>query len=188
MSVILRPANESDIPSINAIHKYYIENTVITFTVIPKTDEEALKGYHAVTTNGLPYIVAVDEHDKVLGYCYASPFRGVKGGYLHSAELTLFVALEEQGKRIGSMLLAKLIEIMKEPEKNSSKPYFQDNPKNVRALLACMALDVTGKGGGEKLKEFYERFGFQKVGQLKNVGYKFDKWYVSILAQLNRQT
>jgi L-amino acid N-acyltransferase YncA len=78
MAFILRPASPKDVPSINTIHKYYVQNTVITFSLVPKTDDEALETYYTVTENGLPYIVAVDGK-KIVGYCYASPFSKRQG-------------------------------------------------------------------------------------------------------------
>jgi L-amino acid N-acyltransferase YncA len=175
MTITLRPAQESDIPAINKIHRYYVENTVITFTTTPKTDDEALAGFKATMSSGLPYIVAIDtESQHVVGFCYSSPFRGSKGGYSHTAELTLFVDQHEQGKGSGSLLLKHLIEIQTTPSKFSE--YFTDKPRRVRALLACMAVDVTARDEGLGLKKYYEKFGFTLVGNLKNVGYKLERW------------
>lgn len=175
MTVTLRPAQESDIPEINKMHRYYVENTVITFSVTPKTDDEALSSFKNTVSSGLPYLVAVDdESQRIVGFSYTSPFRGSKGGYLHTAELTIFVDPHKQGRGSGSLLLRHLIEVLSNPPKFPE--FFTGEPRRVRALIACMAVDVTGKDKGLGLKNFYESFGFELVGNLKNVGYKLDRW------------
>ena len=175
MTITLRPAQESDIPEINKIHRHYVENTVITFSITPKTDDEALSSFKSIISSGLSYLVAVDDESRaVVGFCYASPFRGSKGGYLHTAELTLFVDPHKQGRGSGSLLLRRLIEVASNPP--NFPEFFPREPRRIRALIACMAVDVTGKDEGLGLKSFYEKFGFKVVGNLKNVGYKFDKW------------
>jgi L-amino acid N-acyltransferase YncA len=179
MTVTIRPAHETDIPNINQLHRPYVENTVITFSLVPKTDTEALESFRSIVSAGLPYIVAVDaDTHRIVGFSYCSPFRGSKGGYMYTAELTLFIDKEEQGKGIGSILLKKLIEIESNPSDYLEFFAATKEPRRVRALLACMAVDVTGKNEGLALKAFYEKFGFELVGHLKNVGYKFGRWYI----------
>jgi L-amino acid N-acyltransferase YncA len=175
MPFSIRPAEESDIHSIIDIHRYYVENTVITFSFEPKNLSDGLTDFKTTIASGLPYIVAIDNQSKrVLGYCYASEFRA-KGGYVHTAELSLFVDSQEQGKGIGSQLLKKLIEITINP--SQFPEYYPRKPRNLRTLIACMAVDVTGKDEGIGLKKYYEKFGFEQVGHLKKVGFKLNRWY-----------
>lgn len=181
MAVLLRPAEERDIPHINQIHKYFVENTVITFSTVPKTNEEVLSGYRSVLSSGLPYIVAVDESSgAVLGYTYASGFRSAKFGYRHTVELSLFCHPEQTSKGIGSSLLKKLLDILREPD---LYPDFIKHPRDenakVRQVIACMAIDDTSEKSGLRLKEFYQKFDFEEVGHLRKVGHKFDRWQVS---------
>jgi L-amino acid N-acyltransferase YncA len=187
MSIVLRSAEVTDIPSINAIHKYYVTKTVITFRLIPSTDDEALKSYESVLAEGLPYIVAVDGAESIIGFAYAHGFRSGKGGYSHTVEFTLFCHPEQRGKGTGTALLKKLIEVLKAPEKF---PEFVKKPRSeeyrVRQMIGCMALDETGPKAGLGLKEFYGRFGFEEVGHLKKVGYKLDRWSVKMPLFLHR--
>ena len=78
----IRPATPEDVSAINAIHKHYVENTVITFITEPNSDETTLANYQKIKDEGLPYIVAIDNSTQsVVGYTYVSSFRGVKPGY-----------------------------------------------------------------------------------------------------------
>ena len=102
----VRPATPEDIPSINAIHKYYVENTVITFVTEPNSDEATLENYKKVIDQGLPYLVAVDnDQTTIVGYTYVSPFRGVKPGYRHTLELSLFCHPDQVRKGFGAKLI-----------------------------------------------------------------------------------
>jgi L-amino acid N-acyltransferase YncA len=177
MTFNIRSAKHDDVEGVNNLHSYYVENTVITFTLIPKTDAEGLETFQKISASGLPYLVAEDEKTKgIIGFAYASPFRGSKGGYKHTAELSLFVDHNHQSKAIGNVLLNNLVTILKNPEKFPE--FYEVEPTKIRTLLACMAFDVNGeeKENGIRLRQYYENRGFVFSGQLKNVGHKFDRW------------
>ena len=77
-NITIRPATPGDAPAINEIHAYYVKNTVITFMFEPCTDAETVEKYDAIKSQNLPYIVAVTEEGKVLGYSNCSGFRSSK--------------------------------------------------------------------------------------------------------------
>lgn len=178
-SIALRAAVEEDLPSIKAIHSYYAENTVITFATEVLSDEAFLASYRDITAARLPYIVAVDlESKNVVGYANAHGFRKPMGGYRHTVEISLFCHHEFKGQRIGTLLLRKLLDVLKEPDEYPEivkKPRLGD--PRITQVLACMAIDETGPKQGFGLADFYKRFGFVEVGHLKKVGYKHDRWY-----------
>jgi L-amino acid N-acyltransferase YncA len=172
----IRPATPEDIPAVNAIHRHYVENTVITFIEEPLSDEAALSTFNQITDSGRPYIVATDSDDTVVGYCYVSPFRG-KSGYRHTQELSLFCHQNHVRKGIGRQLLARMVEILEQPKnwKDWLKGSFLIETKP-HQLMACMSVDTDGPGNGWKLRDFYVQMGFEQKGVLKAVGRKFDKW------------
>ncbi|KAF2503250.1 acyl-CoA N-acyltransferase [Lophium mytilinum] len=185
--VALRAAGEGDIPHINAIHAFYVLNTVITFTITPATDDEALSKFRAVVSQGLPYIVAVDNVTAdIVGFAYASGFRTGKSGYRHTVEISLFCHPDHRAKGAGTLLLRKLIEVMKHPEDHADfVTVARDEDARVRNLIACMAVDEQSGKNGLGLKEYYEKFGFEQMGHLKRVGHKFDRWIDTIYLQLS---
>lgn len=184
--ITVRRATPADIPAINEIHKYYVENSVITFVMEPNSDEAALENYNKVMNEGLPYLVAASNIDgKVLGYAYVVSFRGVKRGYVHSLELSLFCDPNEVRKGVGKQLLLQLIDILKHPE--HFKDWYDGSrmiDSNPRQLIACMAIDVDMPSGGWKLRDWYLNLGFEQKGHLKEVGWKKGQWVDTLFLQL----
>lgn len=194
--VILRPAAEADMVPIAKFHAWYVENTVITFRTTTVDPSELLEGYQKIMEQQLPYIVAVPAQEtngqrEVLGFCYASGFRSVKAGYFHTAELSLFCHPEHRGKGIGTILLKHLLAILKEPEKfpeYAGPKGPRTKEERVRQVIACMSLDVEGRKNGVATKEYYESFGFEQSGHLREVGHKFGRWYSTHLAAVSCPT
>ena len=180
--VTLRSATQSDIPAIKAIHSYYVLNTLITLAIVPSTDDELLSKYKSITSQGLPYIIAVDASaNSAIGYAYVTGFRSFKGGYKHTVELSLFCHPEWRGQGVGTLLLKKILEVLKEP---GTHPGYIVNPRSddsrVRIIIACISVDEAGRDNALDLKQYYQKFGFELVGHLKKVGHKFDQWYTAL--------
>jgi L-amino acid N-acyltransferase YncA len=181
-SLSLRPATASDIPTINAIHAHYVTHTVLTFLLFPNSDTTALSKLDSIRSSGLPYIVACDpsspSHSEPVGYVYATPFRGVKGGYAGTVEISIYCSPTFVGKGAGSALLTQFIGVVRNPSRYGPEwigPEWGTEDGRVREVIACMAIDETAPKGGWALKEWYERFGFVKRGHLKGVGKKFGR-------------
>ena len=182
----VRPATPEDVPLVNAIHRHYVLEIVITFTTEPVSDEESLANYNTVKSRGLPFIVATDGDDKnVSGYCYVSPFRGTKAGYRHSLELSLMCHPDHVRKGAGRRLLERMIDVLEHPEKWDG--YFQGTRLidfKARQLIAVMAIDIDGPGNGLKLRDWYLQRGFEERGRLKDVGWKKERWIDTVYLQL----
>lgn len=171
----VRQALESDIPSICSINAHYVLNTVLTFRYVPATHEQVLVDFKSVEKEGLPYIVATEDvSNTVTGYCYATRFRPPKLGYRPTVELSIFCSPQHVSRGVGSLLLGELLRMFRDSDAKSGESELSD----VRNIMACMSVDEEGPDGGQALKRFYERFGFEEVGRLRGVGFKFDRWYV----------
>lgn len=182
--ITIRRALPDDIPSINRIHAHYVSNTVITFSTTPNIDAEALDNYNKTQDLGLPYLVATDSSGSVLGFTYVGPFRGVRPGYRHTLELSLFLHPEHVRKGIGKMLLTRIVAILEEPsewrEWFEGTRMLEHRPKQ---LIAVMAIDIEGPGGGLKLGDWYVQMGFEERGGLKGVGWKKERWVDTVYLQ-----
>ncbi|KAF2837250.1 acetyltransferase [Patellaria atrata CBS 101060] len=186
-SYTLRPALPSDIPSITSLLAWYITNTVITLAHTPQAPEQILSAYNTIKSQHLPYIVACNDQDpgEIYGYIYCSGFRAARAGYKHTVEVSLFCHQEHVNKGIGTVLLRKLIEVLREPRRFPEYGCAERaEGSKVRIVIACMSVDETAARGGLALKEWYERFGFEQVGRFHKVGYKFDRWVDTIYLQL----
>ena len=183
VAVEVRPALPADIPSITAIHRHYVLNTVLTFALEPSTDEATLESYCQIKSAGLPYIVAQTK-EGIIGYCYVSPF-SARLGYRYTLLLSLFCHPNHVRRGIGRQLLARMMEILKSPqdwgEWLKGRELCENPPKQ---LLAIMSVDTDGPGQGWSLRDWYMNFGFVQVGQLKDVGRKRDKWVDTVYLQM----
>ena len=114
-----------------------------------------MAGRVAETRNvALPWLVA-EASDQVVGYAYASKWRG-RYAYRFSVESTVYLDKTSTGKGIGSLLYAELI-------------------SNIRA--SCIHVVVGGIAlPNEKSVALHERLGFKKVAHFEQVGFKQDRW------------
>jgi L-amino acid N-acyltransferase YncA len=183
----IRPVAQTDVPAIASIINHYIANTAIRFDTKPFADTEWYeKTVLAVQKAGLPYLVAIDESQPdsekmVVGFASVSRFRP-KGGYRHTAELSLYAHPEWVGKGVGTVLLQAIMhELEKLKQEGGEGEGLDDKVPYVAQLLAVIALDVHGSQEEAerswKTKEWYEKkWGFVQSGRLRNVGFKFGRW------------
>ncbi|KAL9614910.1 MAG: hypothetical protein Q9167_000652 [Letrouitia subvulpina] len=164
----IRGATSSDIPEIHQIHAYYIEKTVTNFAYVPLSAEDLRMSFYNIVSAGFPYFVAIHE-GRVSGYAYAHPFRQL-AGYVHTAELSIFLHPEATGSGTGSRLLQAVIDALAEGGK-------------IKQLLAIMTINPK-ENEAERLRHFYAKAGFVEVGHLRAVGRKFDQWLDTRYMQL----
>lgn len=167
----VRPATILDVPSINSILTYYVLQTVITFATTAQTDEEFESKFCDITQNNqLPFFVATSrssakgapDKTEVVGFCYITPWKPERPAYQYTGELSLYVHHEHQGKGIGSALMVAILEVISQTK--------------IREVLAVMAVDEKSKNSGLALRDYYVRWGFEEVGRMKRVGFKFERW------------
>jgi L-amino acid N-acyltransferase YncA len=188
MSVQIREATQDDIPQIHAIYSFYVRESVATFLRHPPPLECLISSFQDIQSRGLPYRVAIDTTGKVLGHGYLAPFNGSRMSYAPTVEVSLYVDPEYTSKGVGSRLLSSILESVESEagvwhrarEHEKYETHVQIIPEDecrVRSIIACMAVDITGKENGEGLRKWYEQRGFVERGRLKNVGYKMGRWY-----------
>ncbi|HCH24408.1 MAG TPA: GNAT family N-acetyltransferase [Oceanospirillaceae bacterium] len=162
---LVRPATVEDLASINHIYNYYVASTHITF------DEEAWSAQQRTAwfekLRDSPYDLLVCEHDKVVvGFAYSSAFRP-KTAYNRSAEVTIYTDQKLAPKGAGTQLYQVLIERAEH---------------KFHRLYAVIALPNTASLG------LHEKLGFQKVGQMNDVGYKFGAYHSVALLEKRLQS
>src|SRR5258707_15147201 len=115
-----------------------------------------------VVARHFPYFVA-EREGKVVGYCYAGPYRA-RSGYRFSLEDSIYIDAGEVGRGVGRALLARVLE--------------RSTELGYRQMIAVI-------GGSETLPSIrlHAALGFTHVGVLTGVGYKFGRWVDSVLMQ-----
>lgn len=187
MAVTVRPATTDDLPQIREIFEHYVLNTVVSFLVQKPPPNYVASRFQESTSRNLPYLVAVDDHDDVVGYSYASAFRGFMLGYGHTVEISLFCHPQHTSKGIGSQMIRQLLEILRTTQHLTREVGHEDNPVEtpVRKVMAIMAVDDATPGQGLELRDWYKKWGFEEVGRLKGVGFKKGRVYVHCLTRID---
>ncbi|MEP1095800.1 MAG: arsinothricin resistance N-acetyltransferase ArsN1 family B [Cyclobacteriaceae bacterium] len=152
---MIRIATSDDSKAISDIYNYYVLNSHSTFETEPVSVEEMGQRIERVTREfQLPWLV-FEIDGKIAGYTYATQWKP-RAAYEKTVETTVYLHQEEFGKGIGSQLYIGLLE--------------QLENSGYHAILGGIAQP------NEASIALHEKLGFVKVGQLKEVGLKFNKW------------
>jgi phosphinothricin acetyltransferase len=152
---IIRSSQDQDLAAITAIYGHHVLHGTGTFEVDPPSQEDMRTRRADVLSKGLPYLVAADG-ERVLGFAYCNWFKP-RPAYKFSAEDSIYISPEAQGKGLGRALLAEL-------SAHAEKA-------GVRKLIA-----VIGDSANTGSIGLHLSVGFHHVGTLKSCGWKFNQW------------
>jgi len=159
---LIRTVNENDIPTITTIFAIEVLHGTASWSYEPPTEAEMRTKMQGLLEQGYPFLVA-EVDSRVAGYAYASAFRP-REGYRFLVEDSIYVAADFRGRGIAKLLMQTLIE--------------QCTALGYRQMIA-----VIGDSANEPSIALHRQLGFEQVGLLPNVGYKFDRWLDSVLMQ-----
>jgi phosphinothricin acetyltransferase len=126
---------------------------VITFDERPIKAEFMEEHIREITAH-FPWLVW-EEGDLVLGYAYLHQWKERKA-YRFSAEDSIYLKEEAQGRGVGKQLLDLLLAEAKKTD--------------IHAVVAGITIP------NEKSIGLHEKFGFKKTAHFPEVGYKLGKW------------
>ncbi len=152
--VVIRPAVEDDLSDIAAIYNHEILHSTATFDLEPPTHsywEQRLAGREA----GDHLLVAVDTDEDVVGYAYSWSYRP-RPAYRLTRETSIYIDPSVRGQGIGGRLYPALLGAMAH--------------SGVHTAVALVALPNPGSVA------LHRACGFEHVGSMREVGYKFDHW------------
>lgn len=164
---IIRPSRDDDVETIAAIYGDHVMHGVASFEEVPPPVAEIAQRRAAILAHGLPFLVAERAHGadrgRVVGYCYAGPFRP-RSGYRYTLEDSVYVAADEVGRGIGRGLLDSVVT--------------RCTALGYRQMVAVI-------GGSETIASIrlHERLGFAHAGVLPAVGFKFGRWIDVVMMQ-----
>ncbi len=158
----IRPATEADLTVINDIYNHYVLHSTCTYQEEPETMDDRWRWFECHGGKH-PVIVAVMD-GRVAGWGSLSPYHA-RSAYRFTIENSVYVHHELHGRGIGSLLLGELIS--------------RARSLGHRAIIAGIDEQQTASVA------LHDKFHFEKVGHLKEVGFKFGRWLDVIYMELN---
>ena len=160
--LIIRASRDEDVAAIASIYGHHVLHGVASFEETPPEPAEMARRRGDILSRGLPYLVA-ERDGRVVGYCYAGPFRP-RVGYRYTLEDSIYIDAAEVGRGIGRKLLKPLLECCEELE--------------YRQMIA-----VIGGRETEASIRLHAALGFTHVGVFSGIGFKFGRWVDTVLMQ-----
>ncbi|GBR75709.1 GNAT family N-acetyltransferase [Acidiphilium acidophilum] len=160
----IRPATTDDLPACQAIYAHHVLEGTGSFDEVPPSLEAMTARYRQIVEAGRSWLVAEDETG-LLGFAYYDQYRP-RTAYRFTAENSVYVREDVRGQGVGKALVARLIR-----DARSS---------GFRQMLAVI-------GDSENIGSIgvHASLGFQRVGTMRDVGFKFGRWLDVIVMQRN---
>jgi len=153
-----RPATAADLPAIAAIYAHAVENSHATFDLEPPDLahwEQRLDGQHPGDHLLVAERTGGGAGGTVVGYAYSWSYRP-RPAYATTRETSIYLDESVRGQGVGRLLYPDLLRTMA--------------ASGVHTAVALVALP---NPASERL---HTAVGFTKVGELREVGRKFDQW------------
>lgn len=152
--IMITHIQEEDLDEVTDIYNYYIQHTTATFEENMVSTGDMLYRVNNVKKTGLPWLVAKDE-SRTIGYAYASLWNS-RSAYKNTVEISIYLKHDVISCGWGTALYTMLFEQLKALPKHTA--------------IAVITLP------NQASIALHERFGMQKVGHFKQVGFKFNQW------------
>ena len=150
----IRTARSCDAERLLEIYTPIVNHSTVSFELLPPTIEEFAERINAAL---LSYEWLVAENSEILlGYAYATPHRS-REAYQYTAETSVYVCAQAQGKGIGTSLYEKLLARL--------------TTLGFHLAVAGIALPNNGSIA------LHKKLGFEEVGVFKEIGYKKNAWH-----------
>lgn len=149
----LREATAADLDRINAIYNFYVERSTCTYQEEPTTADERRAWFDG--HGPLHPVIVAESAGQVIGWGALSPFHP-RSAYRFTVENSVYVDDAWRGRGVGGLLLDDLMARARAIGHHSIVALIDaDQP-------ASLAL--------------HARRGFEPVGRLSEVGFKFSRW------------
>lgn len=158
----VRDATEADLPAILTIHNAAIAETTAIWDIDPEDLYDRIAWHKSHVRGGFPVLVA-EIDGEIAGYASYGPWRS-KAGYQYTVENSVYVNQKFQRRGVASQLLTELLRHARKAR--------------VHVMIAGIESNNTVSIA------LHKKFGFEVVGQMPDVGRKFDRWLDLTLMQL----
>ena len=159
--IMIRLATDADLAEVNAIFNHYVAHSTCVWTTTPCSEAER-KAWFDEHGSSMPVLVA-ECSERVAGWGALGSFRTA---YTLAGTLgdSVYVHHDYLRQGIGSRLLTELIAAARR--------------NGLRSILANISANQTPS------IRLHEKFGFQKVAHLRQVGQKFNQRFDAVYMQL----
>ena len=145
-----------------------IANSTALYDYQPRTTQNMVSWFETKRAGNWPVIGIEDAQGQLLGFCSYGSFRAYPA-YKYTVEHSVYIHPQHRGRGLGRRLMELLIAEAKQRG-------------NVHAIIG--AIDAANEGS----IALHKRLGFEHVGQLPQVGFKFGRWLDLAFYQLTLQT
>ena len=143
---------EEDLDIVKEIYDYYILNSTYTFHTEPLSVQQLKE---IIPTGHPRYKSFLIKYDgSIAGYCYISQYKK-KQAYYRTAEITIYLKPEYNGKGIGRQTVKMLEKVA--------------GDVGIFVLIAIMS------GDNDRSIKLFEACGYEKCAHLRKVGEKFNR-------------
>ena len=151
--VVLRSATAADLPAMTDIYNDAVAHTLSTFDVEPQPP--TYFAARVASTRPGDHVVVALEGDRILGMAYAAAFRP-RPAYDATRETSIYLVADARGRGVGRALYDELLARV-----------------DADGIHTCLAVIAQPNPASEAL---HAAVGFERVGTLREVGRKFDRW------------
>jgi L-amino acid N-acyltransferase len=157
----IRLAELRDAEAIRDIYNAEVQESTVTFDLVPRTLEEQL-AWLAEHSGGRPAVVAVDDGGRVVGFGSLTPYKE-RPAYAPTVEDSVYVHRERRGGGVGRALLAELVRLAEQ--------------YGYHSVVARIV------GGHDASIGLHAAHGFELVGVEREVGRKLGRWLDVVVMQ-----
>lgn len=160
--MIIREATKKDLTVIREIWNYNISHTTVNFDYEPKSKEETEEWFGYKKKHNFPIFIA-DLNGQVAGYASYGTFRAWEG-FKYAVEHSIYTHNDFQRMGAGKALMEHMI--------------LDAKNNGYRTMIGCIdAKNINSI-------HFHQKFNFEIVGKMKDIGFKFGNWLDGVFVQL----
>jgi phosphinothricin acetyltransferase len=162
--VVIRPAHAGDAEAVRAIRNHAIEHSTALWTDTPLSPADGAAWLAQHLARGSAFVAELPgAPGEVAGFAAYGPWRQFDG-YRHTVENSVYVREDRHGRGVGSALLGTIIDAARDAGHH--------------VMIAGI------EAGNSASVRLHERFGFEQVGTVREVGVKFGRWLDLTLLRL----
>ena len=161
--VLVRPSRDNDVEAMLTIYRHHIRRGIeegVDDSGTPEPDDLRDRRKN-LRSQRLPHLVAT-YGGEVVGYAYVVLFRK-RPAYRYTVKHSIYVHREYVGHGVGRLLMQELIDTCA--------------AAGFRQMIGYIGADSAAS------LAIHEKFGFQRVGLLPGVAYRYGRWADTVMVQ-----